>query len=179
MLLPQAVTCQQSYNSSVGCAAKSYCVWEFDSFDGRNVCMHRDTASRGPDAYSKEFAAVKVRRLTHVVYMCAHKGMGWCRRCGRGLQGDAAILSATHSVLSATHSGHCTLCVLHLPFRLASPCGRYRPTTHTPGTSDQHSCSKWFAVGALHRMLTIALVCGLLVLVLAGCMCQIEGTDSL
>lgn len=57
---PQANLCQQSYNSSASCKAKPYCVWEFDGFDGRNVCQHRDTAGRGTDAFSQEYAAIKV-----------------------------------------------------------------------------------------------------------------------
>lgn len=61
----QAIVCQQSYNSSAGCKSKSYCVWEFDNFDGREVCVHRDTVSRGTDAYSKEYAAVKVGYMPH------------------------------------------------------------------------------------------------------------------
>lgn len=56
----QAIGCQQAYNSSAACAAKPYCVWEFDSFDSRQVCLHRDTAARGSDAFSKQYAAIKV-----------------------------------------------------------------------------------------------------------------------
>lgn len=60
LLLLQASICNQNYNSSSACQAKPYCVWEFDSFDGRKVCLHMDTAGRGTDAFSKEYAAIKV-----------------------------------------------------------------------------------------------------------------------
>jgi hypothetical protein len=56
----QSMVCAQHYNSSAACKAKPYCVWEFDSFDGREVCAHRDTLSRGMDAFSKEHAAIRV-----------------------------------------------------------------------------------------------------------------------
>jgi hypothetical protein len=56
----QAIACQQAYNSSSACTAKPFCVWEFDSFDSRQVCLHRDTAARGNDAFSKQYASIKV-----------------------------------------------------------------------------------------------------------------------
>ncbi|KAF8061962.1 leishmanolysin-like peptidase [Scenedesmus sp. PABB004] len=55
----QAAVCARAYNSSAGCGAKPFCAWELEPFDARKVCMHRDTASRGSDAFSREFARVK------------------------------------------------------------------------------------------------------------------------
>lgn len=55
----QAYACVQAYNSSTACKAKPYCVWEYDSFDQREVCLHRDTAARGTDAFSKELGAIR------------------------------------------------------------------------------------------------------------------------
>jgi hypothetical protein len=43
---------------------KPYCVWELDVLEGRRVCMHRDTAARAADAYSKELAKIKVCYVT-------------------------------------------------------------------------------------------------------------------
>lgn len=57
----QAYACVQAYNSSTACKAKPYCVWEYDSFDQREVCLHRDTAARGTDAFSQELGAIRVR----------------------------------------------------------------------------------------------------------------------
>jgi hypothetical protein len=45
---------------TTACTRKPYCVYEFDVLEARRVCMHRDTAARAADAYSKKLVKLKV-----------------------------------------------------------------------------------------------------------------------
>jgi len=59
-LYMQAYACSQASNSSSACTKKAYCVWEVDPFDRMPMCMHKDTAARGNDEFSKEYSRLKV-----------------------------------------------------------------------------------------------------------------------
>lgn len=72
----QAGACD-SANTTAACKAKPYCVWEVNQYDGKPGCLHVDTASRGVDAFSKEYAAIKVRAGPPAqVQQCRHAMRG-------------------------------------------------------------------------------------------------------
>lgn len=57
----QASSCLKLAGNATACTRKPYCVWEQDVVGARQVCLHRDTAARAADAFSKELAKIKVR----------------------------------------------------------------------------------------------------------------------
>lgn len=56
----QASLCQKNYNKSAECTEKPYCSWDYDPFDKKKVCSHRDTLSKGTDAFSQAYYKLKV-----------------------------------------------------------------------------------------------------------------------